>query len=122
MLPKLSYIAGLGLGMRLRPILLIGSGLAVALPAHAGQIKFAPETFEIIGGLSNSPPQNTRHFAFLGPIGRTVAYHGRETVDFETALAPGSIIVRTEDRKLYYVLGGGKAIQYGVGVGREGFT
>ena len=35
--------------------------------------------------------------------------------------APGSIIVRTPERRLYYVLGGGKARRYKVGVGREGF-
>ncbi len=34
----------------------------------------------------------------------------------------GTIVVSTKERRLYYVLGGGKAIEYGVGVGREGFT
>ena len=35
--------------------------------------------------------------------------------------APGSIIVRTPERRLYYVLGDGKALRYKVGVGRDGF-
>jgi lipoprotein-anchoring transpeptidase ErfK/SrfK len=35
--------------------------------------------------------------------------------------APGSIIIRTPERSLYYVLGDGKARHYKVGVGREGF-
>ena len=35
--------------------------------------------------------------------------------------ASGSIIVRTPERRLYYVLGGGKVLRYKVGVGREGF-
>ena len=35
--------------------------------------------------------------------------------------APGSIIIRTPERSLYYVLGDGKARRYKVGVGREGF-
>ena len=35
--------------------------------------------------------------------------------------APGSIIVRTPERALYYVLGDGMARRYKVGVGREGF-
>ncbi|MGJ0507906.1 MAG: L,D-transpeptidase [Methylocystis sp.] len=35
---------------------------------------------------------------------------------------PGTVIVSTRERRLYYVLGGGRAIEYGVGVGREGFT
>jgi lipoprotein-anchoring transpeptidase ErfK/SrfK len=34
----------------------------------------------------------------------------------------GTVVVSTTQRRLYYVLGGGQAIEYGVGVGREGFT
>lgn len=45
----------------------------------------------------------------------------RREVDFPGAYTPGTIIVKTAERKLYYVLGDGKAIRYGVGVGREGF-
>jgi lipoprotein-anchoring transpeptidase ErfK/SrfK len=46
----------------------------------------------------------------------------RRTVDYPTNEAPGTIIVDTPNTYLYYVLPGGKAIRYGVGVGREGFT
>lgn len=46
----------------------------------------------------------------------------RSTVDFSDAkYKPGSIIVRTPERALYYVLPGGKALRYKVGVGKEGF-
>lgn len=45
----------------------------------------------------------------------------RTTVDYETKLAKGTIIVETSERRLYYVLGDGKAVRYGVGVGRDGF-
>ena len=34
----------------------------------------------------------------------------------------GTVVVSTTHRRLYYVLGDGKAIEYGVGVGRQGFT
>lgn len=34
----------------------------------------------------------------------------------------GTVVVSTKQRRLYYVLGGGRAIEYGVGVGRDGFT
>lgn len=34
---------------------------------------------------------------------------------------PGTIVVKTPERRLYFVLGGGKALRYKVGVGREGF-
>lgn len=45
----------------------------------------------------------------------------RETIAYETKYKPGTIIIETSERRLYYVLDGGKAIRYGVGVGREGF-
>jgi lipoprotein-anchoring transpeptidase ErfK/SrfK len=45
----------------------------------------------------------------------------RQVVAFEGRYAPGTIVVSTEERRLYYVLGNGQAIQYGVGVGRPGF-
>ena len=35
--------------------------------------------------------------------------------------APGTIIVDTGAKHLYYMLPGGKAVRYGIGVGREGF-
>jgi lipoprotein-anchoring transpeptidase ErfK/SrfK len=43
----------------------------------------------------------------------------REVVQFDGA-APGTIIVKTSERRLYYVVGGGQAIRYPVGVGRAG--
>jgi lipoprotein-anchoring transpeptidase ErfK/SrfK len=45
----------------------------------------------------------------------------RQLVEFRGRYAPGTIVVSTEERRLYYVLGDGQAIQYGVGVGRPGF-
>ena len=46
----------------------------------------------------------------------------RQLVDYSSREAPGTIIVDTPHTYLYYVLGNGKAIRYGIGVGREGFT
>ena len=46
----------------------------------------------------------------------------RQVVDYPTAEAPGTVIIDTPNTYLYFVLGGGKAIRYGIGVGREGFT
>jgi lipoprotein-anchoring transpeptidase ErfK/SrfK len=45
----------------------------------------------------------------------------RQTVDYETTEAPGTIIIDSTDKFLYYVLPNQTAIRYGVGVGREGF-
>jgi lipoprotein-anchoring transpeptidase ErfK/SrfK len=46
----------------------------------------------------------------------------RRVVDYPTREGPGTIIVDTTNTYLYLVLPGGRAIRYGVGVGREGFT
>jgi lipoprotein-anchoring transpeptidase ErfK/SrfK len=45
-----------------------------------------------------------------------------ETIAFTSSLAPGSLLIRTSERRLYFILPDGKAIMYPVGVGREGFT
>ena len=46
----------------------------------------------------------------------------RETVAYAGPYGANTIIVDTSERRLYYVLGDGTAIRYGVGVGRQGFT
>jgi lipoprotein-anchoring transpeptidase ErfK/SrfK len=46
----------------------------------------------------------------------------RAVVAFDTREAPGTVIIDTGNTALYFVLGQGRAIRYGVGVGREGFT
>ena len=46
----------------------------------------------------------------------------RTIVSFNTREAPGTIVIDTGNTALYYVLGQGRAVRYGVGVGREGFT
>jgi lipoprotein-anchoring transpeptidase ErfK/SrfK len=46
----------------------------------------------------------------------------RQVVEYPTREAAGTVIVDTPHTYLYYVLGNGKAIRYGIGVGREGFT
>jgi lipoprotein-anchoring transpeptidase ErfK/SrfK len=46
----------------------------------------------------------------------------RQVVSYATREAPGTIIIDTPNTYLYYVLGNGQAMRYGIGVGREGFT
>jgi lipoprotein-anchoring transpeptidase ErfK/SrfK len=46
----------------------------------------------------------------------------RALVDYPTVEPPGTIIIDTPNTYLYLTLGHGKAIRYGIGVGREGFT
>src|ERR1700730_4028779 len=46
----------------------------------------------------------------------------RTLVDYYTQEPAGTIIIDTPNTYLYLVLGQGKALRYGIGVGREGFT
>jgi lipoprotein-anchoring transpeptidase ErfK/SrfK len=46
----------------------------------------------------------------------------RQIVNYASHEAPGTVIIDTPNTYLYYVLGNGKAIRYGIGIGRDGFT
>lgn len=46
----------------------------------------------------------------------------RQIVNYPTREAPGTIVIDTPNTYLYLVLGNGRAMRYGIGVGREGFT
>ncbi|MCT7378322.1 L,D-transpeptidase [Chelativorans salis] len=46
----------------------------------------------------------------------------RTEVAFGGDYSPGTVVVNTPERRLYYVLGNGRAIRYGIGAGREGLT
>ena len=45
----------------------------------------------------------------------------RQVVNYPTNAAPYSVVIDIEHTYLYYVLGHGRAIRYGIGVGRDGF-
>ena len=46
--------------------------------------------------------------------------NAREVVRYNAEVQPGTIVVKTAERRLYLVLGGGEAIRYTVAVGRPG--
>ena len=46
----------------------------------------------------------------------------RQVVSYASRETPGTVIIDTPNTYLYYVLGNGQAIRYGIGVGRDGFT
>jgi lipoprotein-anchoring transpeptidase ErfK/SrfK len=52
----------------------------------------------------------------LGPAGASA----REIVPFQAGVSPGTIVIRTGERRLYYVRGDGTALRYRVAVGRPG--
>jgi len=55
------------------------------------------------------------------PIYKVDRKYHRQIVDYRGPEKPGTIIVDTGDKFLYLVMDGGKAMRYGIGVGREGF-
>lgn len=48
--------------------------------------------------------------------------YARQLVFFRSTEAPGTLVIHTSERFLYVVLGNNRALRYGIGVGREGFT
>ncbi len=89
----------------LTPVIFTGAASAQALGyASAPQTAFPALTEEGDGSASVVPER----------LRRTV-------VAFDTSEAPGTVIIDSGNTALYYVLGQGRAIRYGVGVGREGF-
>lgn len=55
------------------------------------------------------------------PIEKVPRQFHRQEVDYDTKEKPGTIIVDTQNKFLYFVEADGRAIRYGIGVGREGF-
>lgn len=55
------------------------------------------------------------------PIYKVDRKYHRQIVSYNTAEKPGTIIVDTNAKFLYFVMPEGKAMRYGIGVGREGF-
>ena len=59
----------------------------------------------------------------MGADGRPLAVAPpRETVSYQGPYSPGTVVVSTTERRLYYVMPNGQAVRYGVGVGRPGFA
>src|SRR5437763_9130931 len=58
----------------------------------------------------------------VGPKKDLPPHLRRTQVDYRTREPAGTIVIDTPNTFLYVVLGNGKAMRYGIGVGREGFT
>ncbi len=59
--------------------------------------------------------QSTKYRSDFSPI-------TRKTVSFPSKYAEGTIVIRTSERRLYHVTSTGRAVAYGIGVGKSGFT
>ncbi len=83
--------------------------------------------FRLFGGgqpRAGAAPQAQPRAQMQAPRVRTPAMDRKflpATVAYPTSERPGTIVIDTRQHYLYYVLEGGKAQRYGVGVGREGF-
>jgi lipoprotein-anchoring transpeptidase ErfK/SrfK len=87
---------------------LIGLACGVMMAAMSVSAAPAQELFQGGGFFDIFQPRGS------GPVPRT-------RVSFPGNYAPGTIYVDTRERRLYFVLGNGQAIRYGIGVGRDGF-
>lgn len=56
----------------------------------------------------------------LAPMAAAGAAASAQVVQFTADYPRGTVVIRTQERRLYYVLGRGQAIRYPVGVGRAG--
>ena len=76
---------------------------------------------------ANSAPKLTpasvsgQVWSFQTPLGIVYGIIPHEEVDYPSARPAGTIIINTSQRRLYYLLGGGRAIRYGIAVGMEGY-
>jgi len=106
----------------LRPPADVGGGPAPAdvtgtVDAPAGAAtRTEPGRATVIAAL---PPEDQPE---QGPPKELPPQFRRQLVDYLTKEPAGTIIIDTPNTHLYLVLGNGKALRYGIGVGREGFT
>jgi lipoprotein-anchoring transpeptidase ErfK/SrfK len=98
------------------PALLLGQASAQVLGyAAAPQASFPSDNLISAAPEPVAPVDGGSSYLLPERLQRTV-------VALNSSEAPGTIIIDTGNTVLYYVLGQGRAIRYGVGVGREGFT
>jgi lipoprotein-anchoring transpeptidase ErfK/SrfK len=89
-------------------------------PASAQQSAFADPSFRSPAAFARTAPQPEAMQDFDGAV-EVPSQLRRQIVSYATREAPGTIIIDTPNTYLYYVLGNGRAVRYGIGVGRDGF-
>ncbi|EKF17695.1 L,D-transpeptidase [Nitratireductor pacificus] len=106
-------------GKSLLAQILLATACLLAASAAVAESRYDPRTwsFDPARGTVISPSE--LEASAPSPERRPAARP--QLVSFQDAHPAGSIVVRTSERWLYLVLGGGKALRYAVGVGREGF-
>jgi len=100
---------------------------ATAIGAFAAAALFAisasANPFFLFGAPFESTPQAPveRAMPEAGETSEFPAHLRRQVVEYRGHEAPGTVIIDTPNTYLYLVLGHGKAMRYGIGVGRDGF-
>src|SRR5215813_4999515 len=106
------------------------AAFAIGAIAFSGQAAAAPQAplfpFFLAPPTQYAPPPAVEEDATPAPDANGTfelpARLRRQVVSYQTREAPGTIIIDTPNTYLYLVLGGGQAMRYGIGVGRDGFT
>jgi lipoprotein-anchoring transpeptidase ErfK/SrfK len=114
----------------LRPIRTMAAGFRMAVTAALVALLPAACASTAEQSASGTPPVTSMYAAMPNerfPIpaietGRIAPKYLRRVVNYRTTERPGTIVVDTPDKFLYLVLGDGKAMRYGIGVGREGYS
>ncbi|TWG91301.1 lipoprotein-anchoring transpeptidase ErfK/SrfK [Mesorhizobium sp. J18] len=102
--------------MKLRTLLIVAAvGLATTL---AGCMSGG--TYRIFSSDYGSRKDAGYHLPSI-PIYKVPKQYHRQIVNYKTDEKPGTIIVDTREKFLYFILEDDKAVRYGIGVGREGF-
>ena len=85
------------------------------------KIALAALAATVAGTAFSSVALSSAKFNFSAQTWKQERKYNRQIVDYRTSEKPGTIVISTRRRFLWFVLGDGKAIRYGVGVGRWGF-
>ncbi|WP_026606539.1 L,D-transpeptidase [Methylocapsa acidiphila] len=89
------------------------ASLAIAMGACLAALTARAQAYEYQQGFAQPYSDFSGRPRAVAPPRELVAYNGR--------YAPGTILISTEERRLYFILPGNQAIRYGIGVGRPGF-
>jgi lipoprotein-anchoring transpeptidase ErfK/SrfK len=107
---------------RFVPILATAVALLLGAPAAQAQFVNFGSGDQIIIDPATNQPMRVMARTDGGPRAGGASAIPRENVSFSGRYAPGTIVINTQERRLYLVQAGGTAIRYGVGVGRPGFS
>lgn len=82
-----------------------------------GHYDVPPDILAMYGAMPNERfPIPAARVELMDPM------YWRQLVYYPTAERPGTVVVDTPNRFLYWTMEGGKALRYGVGIGRDGFA